>query len=1178
MTIRVALNHQTSYRYDKRIHLGPQSIRLRPAVHCRTPIESYSLRITPEDHFLNWQQDPFGNYLARCVIEKKQTSLKIEVDLVANMTVINPFDFFLEPQAEDYPFQYSTESIVELQPYLALATSGPVLKDFLSEVDFTPRRTIDFLVDLNRSVNQQVSYTIRMEPGVQTPEETLKLGSGSCRDSSWLLVQVLRHLGFAARFVSGYLIQLTADQESLDGPSGPAVDFTDLHAWAEVYLPGAGWVGLDATSGLMAGEGHIPLACTPLPSAAAPITGGLDECEVEFEHSMSITRIHEDPRVTLPYSEEQWQRIQVLGASIDEHLERGDVRLTMGGEPTFVSIDDMDGEEWQTAAVGPTKRRLAHDLLRRLRARFGAGGVLHFGQGKWYPGEQLPRWAMTNYWRKDGEPIWHDDSLLADSEKDYGHTADDARRFGKLLAKALGVNPEHVIDGFEDAMYYMWRERRLPADVSVRDSKIESIEERERIARIFETGLTSAVGVSLPLRHMWWQSQSKWMSSHWRFRADDMFLLPGDSPMGYRLPLESLEKETPEHVEHAMVPHDPLAPRSPLPSLELLHFLAAERATNEQAAHGIAQIATTKVIAPTQQFTSRTGGVSQSGTAQPTPDLGQQKTAYMASSVDTEESDSRSVIRTALCVEPRNGTLHVFLPPTDRLESFLELIAAVESTASQLKLPVVIEGYQPEHDSRIQHLRVTPDPGVIEVNVHPATNWSELNEITAGVYEDARQSRLGTEKFDLDGQHTGTGGGNHVVLGGSSPADSPWLRRPDLLRSFVSYWHNHPSLSYLFSGKFIGPTSQAPRADESRNDARYELSIACQQLSKLLSKGKSDTLRQGQTIDARALPPTPQTPVGANGRSETVAPWLVDRIFRHLLVDLTGNTHRAEFCIDKLYSPDSSTGRLGLVEFRGFEMPPHARMSLAQQLLLRGMVVRFWEQAYDVQLVDWETSLHDRFMLPHFVRADFSDVINDLQSSGFEFDEQWFAPHFEFRFPIIGEMTRNNVHIELRKAIEPWYVLGEEATAGGTARFVDSSVERMQVTVRGMTDSRHVVTCNGRRLPLHPTGVQGEYVAGVRYRAWQPPSCLHPTIPIDVPLVFDIVDSWNERSIGACQYHVGNPSGLNPSVFPVNAFEAESRRAARFVTMGHTQGKIALPKVESNVDFPMTLDLRYSTP
>ena len=1100
MAIHVALHHQTVYRYDRRVSLGPQVIRLRPAPHCRTPILSYSLRVLPKNQFINWQQDPQGNYLARLVFPEPTTELSVEVDLVAEMAVYNPFDFFLEPHAEQYPFCYDASAARELRPFLETEADSPRLSAFLAKVPREPQRTMDFLVALNQMVQSEIAYVIRMEPGVQTCEETLTLRTGSCRDSAWLLVQAMRRLGLAARFVSGYLIQLVADVKPLEGPSGPTADFTDLHAWAEAYLPGAGWVGFDPTSGLLAGEGHIPLACTPDASSAAPISGLLEPCNTEFRHEMTVQRIYESPRVTKPYTQQQWQAIEELGRQVDADLRSGDVRLTMGGEPTFVSLDDVDGPEWTAAALGPVKRQRAVELLGRLRQRFAPQGLLHFGQGKWYPGEPLPRWAFGCYWRKDKVPIWEDASLIAEDGKNYGYTAEHARRFMEALTLRLQVDPAFIITTYEDVFYYLWKERKLPVNVDPLDPKIEDPLERGRLAQVFEQGLGQPIGYVLPLRPITTRSgEPAWTSQPWFLASKQMFLVPGDSAMGYRLPLESLPWTKPEDVLYSYEP-DPFAKRTRLPSRpERKRYLfdAPYAADAPPAAH-----------------------------TEP-PEKGQ---------------SAAWITRPAVCVESRQGKLFVFMPPVEHIRDYLDLVAAIEDTAAYLKMPVLLEGYTPPNDVRINVLRVTPDPGVIEVNIHPAASWDELTTNTTTLYELARQSRLGTEKFMLDGQHSGTGGGNHVVLGGQTPEDSPFLRRPDLLRSLIGYWHNHPSLSYLLSGLFIGPTSQHPRVDEARTDAIYELEIAFDQI------------------------PDKDSPGGPL--------WLADRVFRHLLTDLTGNTHRAEFCIDKLYSPDSSGSRLGLVELRAFEMPPHAQMSLTQQLLVRALTAYFWETPYRRELVWWGTALHDRFMLPHFVQVDWENVMADLREAGFEFQVEWFAPHFEFRFPQIGSVTRQSVRLELRHALEPWHVLGEEVSGSATVRNVDSSVERLQVKVSGMTEQRFVVACNGRRVPLHPTGESGEFVAGVRYRAWQPPSCLHPNIPVHTPLVFDIVDTWSGRAIGGCTYHVTHPGGRANKQFPVNAQEAESRRLARFQDTGHTAGTMVVPPNEHNPEFPFTLDLR----
>ncbi|THD57491.1 DUF2126 domain-containing protein [Phenylobacterium sp.] len=1085
MSVIAALNHVTRYRYDQPATLGPHVVRLRPAPHTRTQIASYSMKVTPAAHFINWQQDPHGNWLARIVFPEPTRDFSITVDLTAEMVVINPFDFFVEPYAETLPFSYPMALAHDLTPYLAIDDDGPGLQAAVAALEPAGRPTVDFVVGLNAQVRAAVSYVVRLEPGVQTPDTTLQLGSGSCRDSAWLLVQMLRKLGLAARFVSGYLLQLKADIDPVEGPLGTQTDFTDLHAWAEVYIPGAGWIGLDATSGLLCGEGHIPLAASPHYRSAAAITGGSSRPADDFEFAMTVTRLVEPIRITRPFEETDWAALDAVGEAVEADLQKQDVRLTMGGEPTFVSIDDFEAAEWTIDATGPTKQTLSEQLLRRLKDRFGRGGMLHFGQGKWYPGEPLPRWALGLYWRRDGQTVWRDAPAALADERPPAATLADARDVIQRLADRLGVDPTFILPAREDPLPAIKAETDLPPGVELTDTALDDPAARVRLRRVLQGGLSKTLGYVLPLRRAVSKAEGRgWLSEAWRFRRGRLYAIPGDSPLGLRLPLDALPELKPEDYPH-ITPLDPYEDRGRLPDYAQL--------------------------------------------------------AQGGEGPDPPRKGKPAAVRTALSIEPRDGYLYVFMPPIARLEDYLELLAQLQAAADDS--PIRLEGYGPPADLRMGVLKVTPDPGVIEVNVHPAATWREAVDITTGVYADARAGRLGADKFMTDGRHTGTGGGAHVVVGGASPADSPFLRRPDVLKSLLLYWQRHPALSYLFSGLFVGPTSQAPRIDEARHDALYELDIAL------------------------GLIPPPS-------RRKPPAPWLVDRLLRNLLTDVAGNTHRTEICIDKLYSPEGPTGRLGLLEFRGFEMPPDARMSLAQQLIIRALVAWFWREPQRGRMVRWGTALHDRFMLPHFVWRDFLEVIADLNGAGYAIDAGWYEAQRAFRFPVHGRVEYGGVTLELRHALEPWHVMGEESSGSGTVRFVDSSVERLQVLADGFNPQRHVITCNGRALSMRPTEVSMAAVAGVRYKAWKLRSGLHPTLPVNAPLTFDIVDRANSRSMGGCVYHVTHPGGRSYDTFPVNAYEAQARRKARFEDQGHSPGLIKVPQPEPTDEFPMTLDLR----
>ncbi|MFO0659545.1 MAG: transglutaminase family protein [Polyangiaceae bacterium] len=1087
--MRLLVQHRSHYQYSRPAILGPHLIRLRPASHTKATVEAYSLTISPEAN-LRWQQDPSGNRIARMTYPAGVDvhALDVLVEMAVEIRPLNPFDFFLDERCEHLPFQYPDELDRELAPFLDLSdlslARGPKFDELFATM---PRdgHVIEQLVEISQKVNAAVRYVIREEPGVWTPEETLTQGRGSCRDSAMLLVAVLRSMGLASRFVSGFLIQLTDEGMLPDQPKGLDHDVVDLHAWAEVYLPGAGWIGLDATSGLMCGEGHIPLACTATPALASPIEGTSDIVADSVSFSMTVRRLGHEPQPTRPYEEEVWQELLAAGDAIDQKLLNAGVKLTIGGEPTFNSREVPDAPEWNTDALGPTKWAQGLRLAHELRQRMTPGGFVLHRMGKHYPGESLPRWALELFGRRDGHTIWRDFSAQEGHDKlPLNHRA---QRFAERLATRLEV--EHgLTEAFEDPWRFLQDEASLPVDVDPLKAKLTDSEERRRLARVLDRGLATPVGWALPLMRS--SENGRWLSERWQFRRGHLFLLQGDSPMGLRLPLRSLgpgdDIPTPKELDL-----DPPDPRR-------------EEALKAQRKIEIA------------------------------------RAEARAAQVSTQAQSAR--VRTALCVEERGHELYVFLPPTAALDDFLTLLSAIDEVRHETGFDVVLEGYPPPSSPELIKLAVTPDPGVLEVNVPPSSSIRQHDQTIATVFEAALHAGLHSEKYMLDGRQAGSGGGNHITLGGATTFESPFLRRPDLLASLLTLIQHHPSISYMFTGLFVGPTSQAPRIDEARHEALHELEIA---------------------LD-RAF----------RERDGTAPPWLTDMLFRHLLVDVAGNTHRTELCIDKLFDPATATGRQGLIELRAFEMPPHPRMVTAQAVLARGMIAACVDEPYRAPLVRWGQVLHDRFLLPSWMWRDFEDVLDVLERRGVKLSAEAYRPFIDLRCPLVGTLQAGDVTVEVRNAIEPWHVLGEEATAGGTSRYVDSSMERVEVLAKGLIPERHAILVNGHVLPMRRTRTANEVVAGVRFRAWAPPHSLQPHIGIHHPLRIDVLDTWGRRSLGAAGYHVWHPEGRAFDSPPLTRFEAGARRAQRFTIEGPLPYPLRPVKLSVEPDAPYTIDLR----
>jgi uncharacterized protein (DUF2126 family) len=1099
MSVRVGITHSMLRRFERPVLLSTHWLRLRPAPQTRARITAYSLAVQGGPHYLNWVRDPFENYLARLDVSEPVSTLGLELDLIAELEPINPFDFLSEPDAAQHPFAYPPQLRKELASYLQVTAPGPRCQAWLETLDRAPASTVERLDEVNRRVHAAHGLTATAVPGPVDLEAFLERRTGSCWDAAWLLTLSLRHLGLAARFACGYRIVLAKESGDQDAVS--------LHTWSEAYIPGAGWIGLDPEAGVFTTEGYIPLACAPDPLHVVPFVGEREAGEKMEGEALRVRRL--DPLdASWPFTDAQWADVQALGHVVERDLEGQGLKLTLGLSLSLVANDPTAGPEWGIASLGSSKREAAEALLERLWKRVAPGGVPHLGQGEWYAGDGLPRWRLACYYRTDGQPVWHNPAWVARRRAHEDVGPGEAKIFAQSLAHALGVQGSGVIAAHEDGLHELWRTRARVDPAPAAEDLADPVRRRALAERLSVSG-GEPTGYVLPI--CWHHRAGRWTGGTWTFRRDGLYLMPGDSSMGYRLPLDSLVGDEQSELE-AQAERSQFEDLPPLPEI-YDEVRARLRAASEPHTS----------IAP----------------------------------ADEGASGDRAP-RTALCVEVRDGQIHVFLPPVSHLERYLELVAAVEVAAERLETSVILEGYEPPEDYRLRRFVLEPDAGVLRLLLPETASWTERISLLEAAYDEAARAGLRGERVTPDGRRLPSGGGGPVTLGGTRPAESPFLTRPDILRGLVAYWQRHPSLSYFFAGRAIGPSGPAPRPDEGRDEVLYELSIALERLP----------------------------------RDGSLGPWQTDRVLRHLLADPSGDLKRAEIRVDQLYAPERASLRLGRVQISAFETAPEARSAALQSLLIVGLLGRFARHSDSGALVRWGAALHDRFMLPAALWDDLRGVIEDVNAAGYPFQLEWFEPLMARRFPVLGTVHLGEITLELREAHEPWPLLAEEVTPGGIARFIDVATERLQVSVSGLSPGRYVLVCNGRRVPLQGTSVHGAHLAGVRYKVSDPPATLHPTIQPVEALVFDLIDAWSGRAIGGCSYFpprqdVAGPVGPVPATGPRGERSARARppapspfvprqiRGGRFLPEGSGPGPMSTPSPGHDGRSPYLLDMTH---